>query len=428
MGDFNYPDICWKNNTAVQMSSIKFLECIEDCFLIQMLDVPTRNEALLDLLLTNQENLLCNISVSDSLGCSDHNIVEFGILLSTLKVSTKTKVLDFRRANFSSLRAQLGGIPWEASVEDKGASECWEFFKNALLEAQKQFIPFKEDWKKANVTPIYKKGLKEDPGNYRPISLTSVPGKVMEQILLGAVTSQMKHVIGKSQHRFTKGKLCLTNLIAFYNKVTCSVDVGRAVDIVYLDFSKAFDTVPHSLLLEKLMRYGLDKWSVRWMRNWLAGRTQRVVVNSSFSIRQLVTSGVPQGLILGPTLFNIFISDLDDGIKCTLMKFADDTKLSGEVDTSEGRATLQEDLDRLEEWANKNLMKFNKDKCKVLHLGKHNPRVQHRLGSTWLESSSVERDLGVLVDNKLNERTMCCSGKASQQDAGLHQQGHHQQR
>ncbi|GAB0209293.1 mitochondrial enolase superfamily member 1 [Grus japonensis] len=396
MGDFNYPDICWKNNTAVQMSSIKFLECIEDCFLIQMLDVPTRNEALLDLLLTNQENLLCNISVSDSLGCSDHNIVEFGILLSTLKHC------------------------WGPGLGNKNPGRC----KHGSVVNEGRV----EDWKKANVTPIYKKGLKEDPGNYRPISLTSVPGKVMEQILLGAITSQMKHVIGKSQHRFTKGKLCLTNPIAFYNKVTCSVDVGRAVDIVYLDFPKAFDTVPHSLLLEKLMRYGLDKRSVRWMRNWLTGRTQRVVVNSSFSNWQLVTSGVPQGLILGPTLFNTFISDLDDGIKCTLMKFADDTKLSGEVDTSEGRATLQEDLDRLEEWANKNLMKFNKDKCKVLHLGKHNPRVQHRLGSTWLESSSVERDLGVLVDNKLNERTVCCSGKASQQDAGLHQQGHHQQR
>ncbi|KAK4807417.1 hypothetical protein QYF61_001180 [Mycteria americana] len=255
-----------------------------------------------------------------------------------------------------------------------------------------------EGWKKANVTPIYKKGLKEDPGNYRPISLTSVPGKVMQRILLGAVTSQMKDAIGKSQHGFTQGKSCLTNLIAFYDKVT-SIDVGRVVDIVYLDFSKAFDMVSHSLLLEKLRRYGLDKWSVRWVGNWLRGRTERVVVNSSFSSWQPVTSGVPQGSILSPTLFDIFINDLDDGIKCTLMKFADDTKVSGEVDTSEGRATLQEDL---EEWASKNLMKFNKDKCKVLHLGKHNPGGQHRLGSTRLGSSSVERDLGVLVDSKLN--------------------------
>ncbi|PKU47362.1 rna-directed dna polymerase from mobile element jockey-like [Limosa lapponica baueri] len=102
------------------------------------------------------------------------------------------------------------------------------------------------------------------------------------------------------------------------------------------------------------------------------GCTKKVVVNSSFSNWQPVTSGVPQGLILGPVLFSIFISDLDDEIKCTLMKFADDTKLNGEVDCLERRATLQEELDRLEERANKNLMKFKKDKCKVLHLGKHN--------------------------------------------------------
>ncbi|KAK4815769.1 hypothetical protein QYF61_007187 [Mycteria americana] len=107
-----------------------------------------------------------------------------------------------------------------------------------------------EDWKKANVTPIYKKGLKEDRGNYRLISHTSVPGKVVEWILLGAITSQMKHMIEKSQHGFTKGKLCLTHLMAFYDKVTCLVDVGRVVAVVYLDFSKAFDTVSRSFLLE----------------------------------------------------------------------------------------------------------------------------------------------------------------------------------
>jgi len=117
-----------------------------------------------------------------------------------------------------------------------------------------------------------------------------------------------------------------------------------------------------------------------------------------FSSLQTVTSVVAQGLILGPMPFHIFVSDLGDRTKCTLMKFVDDTKLSGEVDTSEGRATLQEDLDRLEERATKNIMKFSKDKCKVLHLGKHNPRVQHKLGSTQLESSSAERDLEVLVD------------------------------
>ncbi|GAB0188105.1 mitochondrial enolase superfamily member 1 [Grus japonensis] len=100
---------------------------------------------------------------------------------------------------------------------------------------------------------------------------------------------------------------------------------------------------------------------------------------------------------------------LDDGITCTLMKFADDTKLSGEAGTLEGRAILQEDLDKLEEWANKNSMKFNEDKCKVLHLGKHNPGVQHRLGSTWLESSSMGRYLAVLVDSKLSMYEQCAA-------------------
>ncbi|PKU37934.1 rna-directed dna polymerase from mobile element jockey-like [Limosa lapponica baueri] len=217
----------------------------------------------------------------------------------------------------------------------------------------------------------------------------------------------MKHVIGKSQYRFTKGKSCLINLIAFYNKVTCSVDVGQVVDIVHLDFSKTFDMLTCSFFLEKLICYSLEDRSVWWVGNWLTGCTQRMVINCSFSKWQPVTTGVLQRLVLGPTLFNIFKSDLDDGIKHTLTN-ADDTKLSGEMDTLEGRATLQEDLDRLEEWAKKDFMKFNKDNCKFLHPGKQNPGVQHRLGSTRLGSGSVEGDLGVLMD-KLKKSEQCAA-------------------
>ncbi|KAF1472608.1 hypothetical protein FQV18_0007885, partial [Eudyptula minor novaehollandiae] len=123
-----------------------------------------------------------------------------------------------------------------------------------------------DDWRLANVTPIYKKGRKEDPGNYRPVSLTSVPGKIMERFILRALTRHERDNQGirPSQHGFTRGRSCLTNLISFYDQVTRLVDEGKAVDVVYLDFSKAFDTVSHSILLEKLAAHGLDRWTLRW--------------------------------------------------------------------------------------------------------------------------------------------------------------------
>ena len=181
-----------------------------------------------------------------------------------------------------------------------------------------------------------------------------------------------KHnLIKDSQHGFRNGRSCLTNLLSFFSQVFEAVDSDKEFNIVYLDFSKAFDKVPHERLIHKIAAHGIGGNLLKWIKGWLTNRKQRVCINGNKSDWGNVTSGVPQGSVLGPLLFIIYINDLDVGISSSISKFADDTKIGRIIESPADSEALQRDLDQLSSWARCWQMEFNIDKCKVMKVGKN---------------------------------------------------------
>jgi retron-type reverse transcriptase len=189
--------------------------------------------------------------------------------------------------------------------------------------------------------------------------------------------------------------------------VTELLDLGEPVDIVFFDFKKAFDTVPHQRLLYKAEKCGISGNLLRWIKEWLSERRQRVVVNGSFSDWIQVISGVPQGSVLGPILFLIYINDLGDGVKEFLSLFADDTKLFSSVRSAEQVQSLQDSINKLNSWSEEWLMQFNASKCAVMHLGSNNPCHNYTLGSATLETTKSEKDVGVIVQDNCKFGEQC---------------------
>ena len=277
------------------------------------------------------------------------------------------------------------------------------------------------EWKIANVTPIFKKGAKGNVENYRPISLTSIPCKILESILKDAIMDHLldSELLKSTQHGFMKNKSTVTNLLEFFEKITGHVDDGDCVDVIYLDFSKAFDKVPIKRLISKLKAHGIDGSLLAWISDWLTNRKQRTVLNGQFSTWISVLSGVPQGSVLGPILFIIFINDIDtavDIIRQIMNKFADDTKLGQKINCKEDADMLQRCLDNLLSWADNWGMKFNVLKCSVIHFGRKNPKYEYKMNGTTLNQNSMEKDLGILIqsDLKPSEQCVTASRKATQ--------------
>jgi hypothetical protein len=292
-----------------------------------------------------------------------------------------------------------------------------KIFRRSLEETG---IP--DEWKRANVTAIFKKGAKSDPANYRPVSLTSQIGKIMERIIKEDVVQflESNNLIRNSQHGFRNRRSCLTNLLVFMEKVAEYLDSGEPVDVIYLDFQKAFDKVPHKRLIERLKEVGIKGKLLSWIEEWLKGRKQRVVINGKASEWIDVDSGVPQGSILGPLLFIIFINGIDECILSDILKFADDTKIFGKAGTRESVNKLRADLKVLWDWSEKWQMKFNTDKCKVMHIGANNLQEEYFMDGKQLEKISEEKDLGVIVSSNFKVSNQCIkAAKKGNQILGL---------
>ena len=601
VGDFNHRSIDW-NTMHAEREGQPFLDTIQDCFLNQKVDEPTRGENVLDLVLTNNDNLIDNVIVKEPLGMSDHNTVYFDLKLHIDPPNWKMNYKDFRRGDYLEMSKQLNSTNWTELLDDKTSVEDkWYAFKTRLevivdehvptrtrkkrkqppwwneqirrarkqkvkawkryrltgsnedhteykrtanrntkeikkakiklehklakniktdpkayfkyirgkVEAKDCIGPLKNengevvndnsetaallnnyfasvfteeitsnvpeasqiflgpnsdklstieiteemvknkliklkpdkspgvdniypivlqklannislplsiifqhslntgevptDWRNANVTPIFKKGPKHKPENYRPISLTSQISKVLEAILRDCINHHLDHhhLIKESQHGFSKGKSCLSNLLLFLEDITKEVDSGKPVDVLYLDFSKAFDKVPHRRLEKKIRAHGIEGNITRWISSWLTGRKQKVVVNGKESQWQNVISGVPQGSVLGPTLFLLFINDIDIGISSKILKFADDTKVYRSVDSVTDIHLLQDDIKKLFKWSEDWQMLFNVDKCKCLHIGHANRNYTYYMNNSPIDNTNEEKDLGIIIQHNL---------------------------
>ena len=215
------------------------------------------------------------------------------------------------------------------------------------------------------------------------------------------------NILSKYQYGFVSGRSTITQLLVTLNEWLYNLDNDIQTDAAYMDFRKAFDSVPHKRLINKLKAYKIDGQILKWIISFLSDRTQYVKINNDCSSKLNVTSGVPQGSVLGPTLFIYFINDLPNVVNDTPIKiFADDTKVYHGITNKDDVSKLQNSIDAMYEWTQKWLLQFNKQKCKILHLGSKNEKNDYFIGSDdqriTLEETDLEKDLGVYIDPNLD--------------------------
>ena len=264
-------------------------------------------------------------------------------------------------------------------------------------------------WKIAHITPVFKKGDKCEPSNYRPISLTCIVSKILEKVIRDSLIHHLRsnELLSNKQYGFLKGRSAKIQMIRVMDDWTKHLDQGRSVDVIYLDFMKAFDKVSHEHLLHKLCHLGVHHQILDWIHDFLNERSQMVVYNNKMSSMKEVESGVPQGTVIGPSSFLSFVNDLPEVVQSSIYMFADDTKMFRGIVNNYDSLQLQSDIDRLVTWSSTWRLLFNPNKCKVMTVGRAKSTSNYTMtlydGSVIsLERSTLEKDLGILIDCQLN--------------------------
>ena len=265
-------------------------------------------------------------------------------------------------------------------------------------------------WKMANITAIYKnKGKKDEAENYRPVSLTSIACKMMESIIRDSVMLYLKEneILSDKQFGFLGGRSTTLQLLKVMEELANVIENKNVADIIYCDFRKAFDTVPHKRLMNVLQYYGIDGCILEWIKDFLCNRKQRVSVNGSPSELFDVTSGVPQGSVLGPLLFVLYINVMiEEAGDANLFLYADDVKLYQEIKDYTDTRLLQENLDKLHSWTDDSLLRFHPDKCEVMRIRPRNKNVDveqnYKIGNETLRNVSEVKDLGIVFRDDLS--------------------------
>lgn len=262
------------------------------------------------------------------------------------------------------------------------------------------------DWLCANVHPLHKKGPKTLPENYRPISLTCICCKLLEHIVHSHISNHLarSNILDPNQHGFLRNRSCTTQLISSLSDWSFFVDNKMPVILAVFDFSKAFDSVPHDLLIAKLQTYGIRGIVLNWIAAFLHNRKQRVVINGTSSELLSVDSGVPQGSVLGPLLFLLYINDISLNISSTVRLFADDLIMYTVLNDSSSNEKFQQDINMLSKWANKWGMNFNTKKCHVVNISKSKETNNYKffIGDWELKYMDTFTYLGVVIGCDLN--------------------------